>query len=83
MTTIPDDIRATARRIAKEAIYNGGVDWAADDFAEALMQERERCASIADDIAQKWDIGSDRSHEFEACCQIAAAIRSPDSAEKP
>lgn len=48
---IPEDVWKAARSIAKEAIYNGGVEWAADDIARAIMAERGRCARIADKIA--------------------------------
>ncbi len=45
---IPDDIRTKALKLARLAIFHGGVDWAVNDISEALLEERERAAKIAE-----------------------------------
>lgn len=90
---IPDDIREKASAIAKQGIYNGGVEWLTDDIARALLAERERAAKIAEGEVYAhryrtwpfWPVQKDgtrgnRSSASEIvkhCDKIAAAIRSP------
>lgn len=78
---IPEDIMREARRLAKEAIYHGGVDWAADDIARALMSSDERAARIAESysanrsiwMSDEWDVA--RLATNYAGQAIASAIR--------
>ncbi len=44
---IPDDIRTKALKLAKLAIFRGGIDWTANDIAEALMAERNAATKAA------------------------------------
>ena len=80
MSDIPADIRAKAEKLAETVIYSGPGDiLAADLIAEALMEERERCAKIAEAAGRELE----PSFMADTAWEIAAAIRSPDNAGKP
>lgn len=69
MSEIPEDIRAKARSIYET---NWGVEGGLQGIiARALMEERERCAKIADN----WPTSAWRRQATSD--KIAAAIRSP------
>ncbi len=84
MSEIPDDIRAKAKELG-EHLFFSAFDWTvacedvADLIARALMEERERCAKIADAEASRFNPAySDYATAYsESAEEIAAAIRSP------
>lgn len=77
---VPEDIEKTARKIAKEAIYHGGVDWATADIARALLAQdkaaTERAAKIAEETVNEYSDEYDPRMPSGFGEMVAAAIRS-------
>lgn len=70
---IPEDIRKTALNLAMSATSLGDCNEAADEIAEALMAERERCATIAESFFQ--DEAGKRYAPFDVPNIIGSSIR--------
>lgn len=80
MTAVPEDIRAVAMQALREAVTasrSKSADAGFDIIANAILAERERCASYVDWYLTQTSIGVGHIVGLVHDLRSAAAIRSP------